>query len=103
DLDVVLLDELRDQVALLGIDDGEHDERLELGGLLEDLLELALETHAREQPDLHWLAELQRRRTHHALGGLAGGVADDHDRLHRQLYSMPVRPQSPARVPPIAL
>src|SRR6185312_12913976 len=71
--------------------DGEHHERLELGRLLEDLLELLLETHAREQPDLHRLAELQRRRTHHALGGLAGGVADDHDRLHRGLYITSLR------------
>src|SRR5678809_1131188 len=71
---------------LFRIDDREHDERAQLGSLLQDLLELALETNARVQPNRHRLAELQRRRADHALGSLAGGVADDHDRLHRSVY-----------------
>src|SRR5204862_3816688 len=86
-LDVVALDQLADQVALLGVDHGEHHQRAKLGRLLEDLLELVLEADPRVQADLDRLAELQRRRADHALGGLAGGVADDHDRLHRLLYT----------------
>ena len=45
--------------ALFRIDDGEHDEGAQLRGLLEDLLELALEADAREQANLDRLAELR--------------------------------------------
>ena len=70
----------RKQLAMRRRHDGEHDQRLHVLGAVDDDAHLRLEPHARVHAQLHRHAgELQQRRAHHLLGGLAGRIRDDED------------------------
>src|SRR6185312_15847585 len=76
-VDVLLVAQPAQELAMRRRHHREHDERVHLLGAVHDRSHLRLEPHARVHAQLHRnRRELQERRAHDLLGRLAGGVGD---------------------------